>query len=102
MTCVAGVMYQPYSTAPLAPAPYLPPSSAPATYLPPLTATSPPQPHYQEQPLPLKREPVEMVSRHFKVTTDEKLLKLLYALFELSPVRFIDILDQTYSDQTIE
>ena len=64
MTCVAGAMYQPYSTslAPTAPSPYLPPSTAPSSYLspPPLTS-SPSQTHYQEQTLPLKRELVDAV-----------------------------------------
>lgn len=72
MTCVAGAMYQPYSTSltPTAPSPYLPPSTAPSSLFPPSTApssylspppitSSPSQTHYQEQTLPLKRELVD-------------------------------------------
>ena len=72
MTCVAGVMYQPYSTAqPLPTSPYLPPTStsssstipylSPPPLLAPSTSSSPSQPHYQEQALPLKRELVDTV-----------------------------------------
>ena len=73
MTCVAGVMYQPYSTAqPLPTSPYLPPTStssssstipylSPPPLLAPSTSSSPSHPHYQEQALPLKRELVDTV-----------------------------------------
>jgi len=80
MTCVAGVMYQPYNSAPLPPAPYLPPSTT-STYLPPISSTSssyispplltpsssPSNQHYQDQALPLKRE---LVDTHYKGERD--------------------------------